>query len=79
MKKLTILLAILLLIPPPAMACDSYEDCMACVENYGDVMADNASCSSGQGHLDLYKAIAYKLDEISKKLDKRDPRETILT
>lgn len=46
-------------IASPALACGSYEECMK-GESYNK-----------SGHVEpLIKAIAYKLDEISKKLDK---------
>lgn len=71
-----VFLVVRLIITTPAWACDSYEDCMKqvstveydCHESpfgkcYHNVPSDN----------NLLQAIAYKLDEISKKMDKPEP------
>lgn len=73
MKKL---LLIFLLVATPVWACDSYKDCMEKGEyqsrnTFDEQMLD----SSARGYL---KAIAYKLDEISKKLDKDNAADSIV-
>ena len=61
MKKL--IFVFMILFTSPAIACDSYDECMNTYEKFdGDV---NPSITNKL----LIKGIAYKLDEISKKLD----------
>lgn len=71
---MTYLLILLLLIPNIASACESYE---ACINKVDSTPNGNMRFKTGGADsiVDLnvtrtLKAIAYKLDEISKKLDK---------
>jgi len=71
MKSLFLILTLFL--SQTVFACDSYEDCMKpliqrCIDNNETQMAKNACLDSSEDNMsqDYLKAIAYKLDEISK-------------
>ena len=63
-----LLLALILVVSgcKPALACESYEECMKSADYYQGHGVDGNTYSERERQ----KAIAYKLDEISKKLDK---------
>lgn len=72
-NKLALLL--LLLLPSPAMACESYEECMGDASSFSDGVTfgrGNFATPAQSNQTMFLKAIAYKLDEISKKLDKQE-------
>ena len=60
--KTKYLLLLGILLSTSVWACQNYEDCMAAPESYDVELFQAMSL----------KAIAYKLDEISKKMDKTD-------
>ena len=62
----TLFLISLLLISSPALSCDSFEECMDLQKQYENRYGQATDYP-------LQKAIAYKLDEISKKLDNLPP------
>ncbi len=72
-KNLFALIAVASLLTSPTWACDSYEDCMNGIEaRLGKDRTEKVMVpvnGKDSEYLAL-RAIAYKLDEISKKLDK---------
>jgi len=63
-----LLVGLMLLVGVNAWACNSFEECMDCINQ--DVFEDNVMCTSGS-KIDVFKAIAYKLEEISTKMNCR--------
>lgn len=60
--------AVFLLVPSSVMACDSYEHCMN--PEIVEPQINGLQWSADMIQLSYVKAIAYKLDEISHKLDR---------
>ena len=69
-----LLLLLTLLFCSTASACDSYEDCLKCPEQYevADIQGIGGTQIMQVKTWCLNGAIAYKLDEISKKLDRKE-------
>jgi hypothetical protein len=72
-----IIIAALLLTSAPAMACESYEECMETGDNYAGRRIGPIASLQEIKSAEYLKAIAYKLDEISKKLDLTDDDKKI--
>lgn len=72
MRKLILWAILSLLLCTPVMACESYEGCLNSGDNYAGHTQGEIPSLEAVASAEYLKAIAFKLDEISHKLDQRE-------